>query len=223
MAELFSQLPFFHLWSDAHVGAQPANLYLLIKGKFTRSPATSIFFDRKQEMKKHYQIRQHKHKSLLLRDFQFQLACSYLIWFIAVDDQHKEPMMYVYKDHLDGKLTTLYICIKNKQESESGWWEQANYKCGRNFSFQISRSFKKQHNWKLVFSSIKFVSTSPRVVPSQVPTIWEVRIPNPLASVKSKRTLPTTCVTRFGTYKAKQWPELDPLVESGAKYVDVAM
>ena len=112
---------------------------------------------------------------------------------------------------------------QNKQESESGWWEQANYKCGRNFSFQISRSFKKQHNWKLVFSSIKFVSTSPRVVPSQVPTIWEVRIPNPLASVKSKRTLPTTCVTRFGTYKAKQWPELDPLVDAGAKYVDVAM
>ena len=87
----------------------------MIKGKFTRSPATSIFFDRKQEMKKHYQIRQHKHKSLLLRDFQFQLACSYLIWFIAVDDQHKEPMMYVYKDHLDGKLTTLYICIKTSK------------------------------------------------------------------------------------------------------------
>ena len=60
-------------------------------------------------MKKHLQkIRQHKHKSLLLRDGQFQLlACSCLIWFIAVDDQHKEPMIYVYKDHLDGKLATL--------------------------------------------------------------------------------------------------------------------
>ena len=126
-----------------------------------------------------------------------------------------------FKDHLDGKLTTLIQLNENKQESESGWWQQANYKCGRDFSFLISpRSFKTQHPWKSLFLSIKFVSTSPRVVLIKVHTIWKVRIPNPLATVKSKRTLPTTWLAHFGTYKAKQWSELDPLVDAGAKYVE---
>ena len=68
-------------------------------------------------------------------------------------------MIDVYKDHLDGQLIPFDISTaeiktsknlnqidENREKEEENGSIQANYKCGRNFSFLISpRSFKKQH------------------------------------------------------------------------------
>ena len=167
VSELFSQLPLFHLWSDAHVGAQPANLYLLIKGKFTRSPATSIFFDRKQEMKKHFQIRQHKHKrrsvsALGLLIFNMDHCCRWST------QRANDRCIQRSSRWAINSVWYIYSWNQNKQESESDWWEQGKRRrkwqhtgklqmWSKLFLSNLSQKFQKATPWKLVFSSIKLV------------------------------------------------------------------